>query len=183
MHANRCQPSLRAPQITPRIKNVENLASAEIFLLRSFRYWISGLKNNAPHHWSLVWNDFAKRFGAADAKTALCGFFGVMKALQTHARRKVRHYPACCSHITGDEEAMVAFFSACQKGDWNLARRKGEWLLQEDGIGDCLLSAGAVTGIMTSHNLMLPDRTLGGPGVSPQRARTREVAIVLGSVA
>ena len=179
MRISQCQPSFKASQI----KSVENMTAAEIFLLRSFRYWVSGLKNNAPHHWSLVWNDFAKRFGETDAKLALCGFFGVMKALQIHARRKIRHYPVCCSHITGDEEAIVAIFSACQRGDWSLARRRSEWLVHEDGIGDCLNSAGEMTKRMTSHNLKLPEHTLGDPGISPRHAPQREMALVLGSVA
>jgi hypothetical protein len=135
-----------------------DLLQGEEVVLRSLRLWIIGLRSNAPHCWSRVWNDFAKRFGTKDAGLALSGLAGCIKTLQLNARRKIRHHPPCCRYLAPDEVSFLGFIGACQRADWMLSRHKAEWLVQADGIGDLLEAGSRLAAVLAEHGLMVRDR-------------------------
>jgi len=152
-----------------------SLAPAERFLLRAFRLWISGLRENAGAYWSRVWNDFAREFGAADGREALTAFACLVKELQCHARRRITYHRPCCPCLGGDEASILALVAACHGPDLAAARALARGLVEADGVGD-LVGAGARLGtVMRRHGKALTRRGsngeafLGGPSLAAGR--------------
>ena len=127
-------------------------------LLWGFRRWIVGLQTNAPHHWSHVWNHFAKRFGAQDGKEALSGLVGCIRALQHGARRSIVHHPPCCGHVAPDEVGFLAFIGACQRGDWLVSAQRAQSFVDPEGLGDLLQAGQRLGAVMSRHGLIARDR-------------------------
>ena len=103
------------------------------------------VQHNDGGYWSQVWNEFARQFGAKDGKEALSGFAGMVKGLQCHARRAVRHHRPCCPCLA-------------------------EWLVQPEGAGELLQSGSRLAQVMRRHALHLPERAAAEP---PDRATRR----------
>ena len=138
--------------------SLDDVEEAEEIILWGFRRWVAGLRTNAPHLWSQVWNDFALRFGPRDGKEALTGLAGCIKAMQAGAWRTITHHAPCCRYVAPDEIRFLAFIGACQRGDWRLSSERAESFVQPDGVGD-LLQAGALLGaVMARHGLIARDR-------------------------
>lgn len=137
-----------------------DLEDPEQIIIWAFRRWILGLSTNSACHWSMVWNDFARRFGAQEAKTAMVGLAGMVKELHLNARHRIRHHAPCCPCVGPDELAFAGFIGACQRGEWTLAHAQAEWLVRPDGIGGLLESGVLLAKTLAEHGLMVPDRAL-----------------------
>ncbi|MFQ5773883.1 MAG: hypothetical protein ACE5GS_05145 [Kiloniellaceae bacterium] len=149
-------PIVRADLSAPT--SVDQLAEGERLIVRAFRCWILGLRENTAEHWSVAWNDFAGRLGAHDGKAALSGLAGLVRELHHHARRRFRHHHPCCGCLTGDEVALVGFVGACQRGEWVLARALAEWLVHGEGIGGMIEAGARLSEAMLRASLFLPSR-------------------------
>ena len=134
------------------------LEPAEQFIVWSFRRWILGLKQNTGDHWNLVWDEFARQLGPMDARNALSGFAGLVKAMQCNARRRICYHQPCCPYLGADEVSVVCFVSACQNRQHRLAQSLAEWLVKADGTGDMLESGCRLAEGMRRHGLLLPER-------------------------
>lgn len=139
------------------------LEEAEHLLVWALRRWLAGLQGNSAQQWSMVWNDFAKRFGAEDGRKGLAGLAALVKELQISARRTIHHLPPCCRFLGADELSVLGFVGACQRGDWALARAQAEWLVRADGIGGLLEAGVRLSAVLSAHSLHLPERSLGAP--------------------
>lgn len=143
-----------------------DLEPGEEILVRAFRRWVLGLRENTGEQWSSVWNDFARRFGARDAKEALTGLAGIVKGLQCHARRTIHHHHPCCPRLHADEVSIVCFVAACQDRRTRSVRALAEWMVHLDGVGDLLAGGLSVAGILGRHALRLPQRPGGVAGAA-----------------
>ena len=146
------------------------LAPAEGFIVWSFRRWVLGLYENYGVHWDLVAKEFRRQMGSADSNAALASFAGVIRVLQIHARRRIRHYHPCCPALGADEAWMVCLIAACQHGAGRQARGLVEWMVGADGAGELMASAQGLARHMERHALVLPQRgtvTAVGRGVAP----------------
>ena len=143
------------------------LDPSEIIVVRAFRRWVLGLQHNDGGHWTMVWNDFARQFGATDGKEALSGFAGLVKGLQCHARRTIRHHRPCCACLGTDEISLLCLVAACQNGRPGLARSLAEWLVRPEGAGELLQAGTRLAQVMRRHNLHLPARTTLDRGPEP----------------
>lgn len=137
------------------------LVESEHFVISAFRRWIAGLKSNSEHHWTIVWNDFSKRFGAKEGQLALSGLAGLIRELHVNTRRTIYPHPPCCGCIGVDELGFINFVGACQRANWTLARSQAEWLVKPDGIGGLLESGVRLATVMSNHGLVVPERDSG----------------------
>ncbi len=140
-----------------------DLEEAEHLLVWALRRWLAGLQDNSAQQWSLVWSDFAKRFGTEDGRKGLAGLAALVKELQISARRTIHHLPPCCRFLEADELSVLGLVGACQRGDWELARAQAEWLVRTDGIGGMLEAGARLSSVLSAHSLRLPERSLGAP--------------------
>jgi hypothetical protein len=137
------------------------LDSSERLIVWSFRRWVLGLRENRGEHWSLVWNEFTRLFGAREGKEALSGFAALLKGVQCHARRTIHHHQPCCPCLGDDEAAVMRLVAACQSHQLLRARSIAEWLVEPDGVGEILQAGTRLAHIMRQHALILPDRAGG----------------------
>ncbi len=135
------------------------LDPSERMIVRAFRRWVLGLQQNDGGHWTLVWNDFARQFGASDGKQALSAFASLVKGLQCYARRAIRHHRPCCACLGADEVSLLCLVAACQHGRPGLARGLAEWLVRPEGAGELLQAGTRLAQVMRRHALNLPRRT------------------------
>ncbi len=131
------------------------LDRAEHLILWSFHRWVLGLNENTAQHWSLVWNEFGREFGARQGRTALTGFASLVRALQCHARRNIRYHRPCCPCLGADELWLLSFVAACQRRDHTRARAVAEWKVRDQGIGDLLDAGARFARSMSDHALIL----------------------------
>ncbi len=148
-----------ASKQTPWPTSTAELEPSERLIVWAFRRWVLGLAQNNGGHWSLVWNEFVRQFGAGDGKEAMTGFAKLVKGLHGHARRSIGHHQPCCSCLCADEVSIVCLVAACQHRQPRLARGLAEWLVLPDGAGDLLAAAVQLGHIMRRHGLRLPVRT------------------------
>jgi hypothetical protein len=134
------------------------LEPAERLVVWSFRRWVTGLHLNDASHWSLVWKEFVRQFGADPGQRALGAFASLVRAIQSHARRRITYHQPCCPCLGPDEALLVSFVFACQHKQWALARSAAEWMVREDGIGDLLGAGGRLGALMRERALVIPDR-------------------------
>lgn len=148
-----------SPNEAPWPTSTAELDPSERLIVWAFRRWLLGLPQNAGEHWSFVWNDFARQFGAQDGKEALSAFTGLIKGLQCYARRTIHHHQPCCPCLGADEVCLVSLVAACQNHQRQLARALAEWMVQSDGVGDLLEAGMRLARVMQRHSLNLPGRT------------------------
>jgi len=134
------------------------LDPSERLIVWSFRRWVLGLRENRGEHWSFVWNEFARQFGAPAGKEALSGFAALIKGLQCHARRMVHHHQPCCPCLGADEASVMCLVAACQSRQLARARALAEWLVEPDGVGELLQAGTRLAHIMRQHALIFPER-------------------------
>lgn len=154
------------------------LDAAERFIVRSFRRWILGLRQNDGGHWSLVWNEFSRHFGEADGKAALSGFARLVRGLQCHARRNIAYHQPCCRCLCADEICIVNMIAACQRRRLSHAHALAEWMVCSDGIGDLIDSASQVAYFMENHGLAFSDRSRPAPVPAAGAGPVREYGTV-----
>lgn len=146
-------------QETPWPTSMAELAPAERFIVWCFRRWVLGLRENNGEHWSFVWNEFARQFGAKDGKEALSGFAGLIKGLQCYARRAIQHHQPCCPCLGADEVSLICFVAACQNRQPHLALSLAEGMVQPEGAGELLEAGIRLAEVMRQYALNLPERT------------------------
>jgi hypothetical protein len=130
------------------------LGEAERLVLSALRHWLSGLAENRGDPLSLAWNDLARALGAAPARQAMSGLIGMIREMR-HLRRPLRHHPACCVSVTGDEIAVLCFLAACQNGEAERARRQAEWLVRDEGAAGLLEHGQRLVGVLSDRGYTL----------------------------
>ncbi len=146
-------------EMRPWPTETRELDTAEQFIVRSFRRWVQGLRQNDGGHWSLVWNEFIRHLGEPDGKAALSGFARLVRALQCHARRSITHHQPCCPSLCPDEICIINMIAACQGRRLSHAHALAEWMVFPDGIGDLIEAAAQVSHFMQRHGFAFPDRS------------------------
>ncbi len=162
--------TLSSSKTTPWPTSTAELDPSERLIVWTFRRWVTGLRRNDGSHWSLVWSEFAHRFGAIDGKEALAHFAGLVMGLQSYARRTIHHHQPCCPCLGADEVSLICLIAACQNRQPSLARGLAEWMVQPDGIGELLQSSVRLAQIMGQHGLTFPERTI-------RAAKTAEASV------
>lgn len=144
--------------------STSELDPAERLVVRSFRRWVLGLKQNTADHWDYVWEEFASQLGPQDGRDALSGFAGMVKALQCNARRRICYHQPCCPYLGADEVSIVCFVAACQNGELCLARSLVEWLIKSEGTEEIIEAGRRLAEGMHRHGLTFPERC-GAPSI------------------
>lgn len=138
----------------PRPVRTGELPEAERLVLSALRHWLSGLAENRGDPLSMAWNELARALGAAPARQAMSGLIGMIREMR-HLRRPLRHHPACCACVTGDEVAVLCFLAACQNGEMERARRQAEWLVRDEGAPGLLEHGGRLAEVLSSRGYTL----------------------------
>lgn len=128
--------------LAARPASMSELAQSERLIVRAYRHWVLGLRENAGEHWSLVWSELARELGPAEGGVALSAFAALVLELQRDARRTLYHHQPYCPCLCADELALVGLLNACQQGKWLRARALAEELVNADAVGS-LLDAGS----------------------------------------
>lgn len=136
--------------------SMADLGDAERFVVWSFRRWLLGLRHNDGGHWNLVRYEFDSQLGAQDGKAALANFARLVRSLQVHARRPVRHHQPCCPCLGADETWVVGLIAACQRGHADLAVCLAARMVGAEGADDLLAAATGLGEAMGAHALRLP---------------------------
>jgi hypothetical protein len=134
------------------------LEPAESLLVWALRRWILGLQENAGHHLSMVSREFARQLESPRAEDAMGSFAALIRGLQEHARRRVRHHQPCCPCLGSDEVWLVCLIGSCQRGELCRARALAEWMVHAEGIGDLLDAATRLGRALEDRCLIIPCR-------------------------
>ena len=143
---------------------VGHLSAAEALFLRSFRGWSQGREC-----WCEVWNEHARRFGAADGRLLLHLFCHCHGAVREAALRPILHHPPCCPYLAPDEARLTAMLSAVALQQPATARFAAHPLLGAQGIS-------TVEDAMTKLAGAYAARGVEVAGNSPLIAYAQEVA-------
>ncbi|MBL4722102.1 MAG: hypothetical protein JKY20_13365 [Alphaproteobacteria bacterium] len=146
-------------QKTSKPTSTLELDPSEIFIVWSFRRWATGLRQNNGVHWKLIWNEFSRQFGTRNSSKALTEFVTIMRMIQAHARRPMRHHQPCCPCLAADEVMLICLIAACQTPQGHMARRLASWMVKPDGIDSLLKAGGNLSTQMAEHAMILPVRT------------------------
>ena len=141
-----------------------HLCGAEALFLRSFRGWSQGREC-----WCEVWNEHAKRFGAADGRLLLHLFCHCHGSVRQAALRPILHHPPYCPYLAPDEARLTAMLSAIALQRPETARFAAHLLLEAEGIS-------AVQAAMTKLASAYAARGLSVTGDSPLIDYAHEVA-------
>jgi hypothetical protein len=107
---------------------------------------------------SMVSTEFSRQLGSPEAEQAIGSFVVLIRGLQEHARRRIRHHQPRCPCLGADEVWLVCLIGACQQGELRRARTLAEWMVHADGIGDLLDAATRFGRAMERHGLVIPRR-------------------------
>ncbi len=143
---------------------LSHLSGAETLFLRSFRGWSQG-----KECWCEVWNEHAKRFGAADGRLLLHLFCDCHGAVRQAALRPILHHPPYCPYLAPDEARLTAMLSALALQRPETARFAGHLLLEPDGIATVQAAMTKLAGAYAARGLAVA-------GSSPLIAYAHEVA-------
>lgn len=158
--------------------SMNELDPSERLIVWAFRRWVLGLRENRGEHWSFVWNEFARQFGAREGKEALSGFAALIKGLQCHARRMVHHHQPCCPCLGADEAAVMCLVAACQSHQLSRARTLAEGLVEPDGVGELLQAGSRLARVMRRCALIFPERT-GSVTIGREAARPETTGVTV----
>ncbi len=162
-----------APAVRPAVPwptTLSELEPAERFVVWSFRRWVLGWSHSDAHHWSLVWAEFTRQFGAAAGRDATAAFAGVIDVLRWRARRAIHHHQPCCPCLAADEVCILVLVAAAQHGHAALAHAVSRWLVTPEAV-DALADAGfRLADCMGQHGFTLPDRATRGAADAPRPA-------------
>ena len=160
--------------VAPRApESFAELSEAERLIVWAARRWLLGLHENSAEHWDLVWNAFARQFGARDGKAALSGLALLLRERLQAGRRPMLCHRPCCGLLSADEICVLGLVGACQRGDWPLARGLGEWMARPEGMGDLIEAGSRLAAVLHRHALELPKR--GGPQALDQSVPDQSV--------
>lgn len=123
-------------------RRTDELDGASRLLVRAYRSWIKGLRENDCRSWNDAWNGFTQAYGTRDGKQALTWFVRMINVIRDHAGRTVRYHQPGCPCLGDDERAFLGVVAACRDGQALRARAEAEVLVRPDGIGDLLGAAG-----------------------------------------
>jgi hypothetical protein len=151
--------SAEAPNEYSKPTSTLDLNPTEILIVWSFRRWASGLRQNDGAHWKLIWAEFGRLFGPRDLNKALTEFITIMRMIQAHARRPMRHHQPCCPCLAPDEVMLLCLVGACQSGQTYLAQRLANWMVKPEGVTKLVQAGENLSDHMTEHALRLPVRT------------------------
>ncbi|WP_282606622.1 hypothetical protein [Pelagibius sp. Alg239-R121] len=112
---------------------MSELSDGQQLVVWSFRRWLSGKQS-----WSLVWNEFAVRFGAEPARPLLSSFVRLVDAIRSGARRVVHYHQPCCPCVGADEALLTSIIGAAQAGRKDLVRTYALEMVQ-DPMADALV--------------------------------------------
>ncbi len=105
------------------------IGESECFFLRSMRGWSTG-------HDGLneVWNDHARRFGAADGRLLLHLFSACYGEIRLAAKHPIRHHPPCCPYLAPDELRLTALFCSAALGQTENAQFVAHLLFSREAL-------------------------------------------------
>jgi hypothetical protein len=112
---------------------MSELSDGQQLVVWSFRRWLSGKQS-----WSMVWNEFAVRFGAEPARPILEAFVRLVDAIRSGARRVVHYHQPCCPCVGADEVLLTSLVGAAQAGRKDLVRAYALEMVQ-DPMADALV--------------------------------------------
>ena len=124
------------------------LSSLEALFLRSFRGWSQGRER-----WCEVWNEHARRFGAADGRLLLHLFCDCHRAVRQAALRHILHHPICCPYLAPDEARLTAMLTAVALEQPETARFAAHLLLEAEGIAAVQTAMTKLAGAYTARGL------------------------------
>lgn len=148
--------------------SMPELEPAEALIVWAFRRWALGIRQNCGCHVSMVSMEFSRQLDGPEAEQAIGSFALLIRRLQEHARRRIRHHQPRCPCLGIDEAWLVCLIGACQRGELRRARTLAEWMVHADGIGDLLHAATRLGRVMGRHGLVIPcrDQDNGPPDVA-----------------
>ncbi len=152
---NQIHPRLKLPPSIHAARRTDDLDAASRLLVRSYRSWIKGLKENDCRSWNEVWNGFTAALGTRDGKQALTWFVRMINVIREHAGRTVRFHQPGCPCLGDDERAFLGLVAACRDGRALVARSHADSLVRPEGVCDLLGAAGQLALV-----LALPDPIL-----------------------
>ena len=135
----------------PTPLRVGALCGAEGFFLQSLRGWCQGQECR-----SRVWNDYAKRFGAADGRLLLHLFCACHGAVRQGASRPIVHHPPCCPYLTPDELRLTAMLCAVALDRIEGARFLAHVLVRSEAVAPVLDTMSALAGAYAARGLTVP---------------------------
>ncbi len=94
------------------VNRLTALPAWEAELVLSMRFWLDGAEGREK-----VWNSFAQTFGAAEGRTQLRLFEGLLSSLCNHARRPFVRHGRGCTCIGADEAVLLTLVREAAKGD------------------------------------------------------------------
>ena len=163
-HAALQQPRSEPDRFEGQPLRLGELSGAEALFLRSFRGWSQGREC-----WCEVWNEHAKRFGAADGRLLLHLFCDSYGAVREAALRPILHHPPCCLYLAPDEARLTGMFSALALQRPDTAHFAGRLLLESKGISRVHAAMTKLAGAYAARGLAVA-------GSSPLIAYAQEVA-------
>lgn len=146
----------RASPVWPT--SVLELEPAEALIVWALRQWALGIRQNCGCHVAMIFAEFARQLDSPEAEQAAGSFAALIRGLQEHARRRIRHHRPRCPCLGVDEAWLVCLIGACQRGELRQARALAEWMVHADGIGDLLAAATRLGRAMGRHDLVIPCR-------------------------
>ena len=171
--------SVRGFQTATMPSQIDDLEDFEALLVSCLRRWIAGLCQHDARHWTIAWNDLAKRLGAEDARQATSALNTVVCEICTQARREFRHHPPCCGHLSADELAMLSLVAACQRRQVARARARAAWLVREPGVDGLLCAGMRLATALSVQGHRLPDRSVAPPPREPRPEELRPGALTV----
>ncbi|MEM1139634.1 MAG: hypothetical protein AAGB03_03670 [Pseudomonadota bacterium] len=106
--------------------------------------------------------EFERRFGKEDAVEGLSLLSNYLLWSGRSARRTVRHYPICCSWLTGDEVILVRLVAAVQQGRYDLSGALLRWFAKPDKAEALETHARLLSVFLARRGIGLSARPIGG---------------------
>ena len=129
--------------------------SAQTFFLWCFRGWVQGLRDNDADQWTAVWNECARRFGAADGRRLVSSLARCVNLLRRHALADFGYHQPCCPLRSAEEHALVDVFAATATGQARRAVGHAQALVLPHGVGDMIEAVSQIALVLGRHNLPL----------------------------
>ena len=135
------------------------LTEPEGLLIRSYRWWVAGMRLNDDKYWGVAWKSLSAAIADQCTKEVLGGLQSVIAGICSSARRPTRLHPPCCCFVCPDELQIVHLIGACQRRNHSLARSTAEWMVSGDGMANLIDGGRRIAAVLTRKALVLPDRS------------------------
>ena len=139
---NHINPRVKILSAMPTARRTDDLDHALKLVLRAYRSWVKGIRDNDCRSWNEVWNAFTWAYGTRDGKLALTWFVRMINVIREHAGRTVHYHQPGCPCLGDDERAFLGLVGACRLGQAMTARASAEALVTAAGVGDLIGAAG-----------------------------------------